>query len=59
MPAEMANWVGLVLAGDRYQVTSKLGEGGMGLVYRASDATATGRFSRIAMSSLRPNRYGG
>jgi serine/threonine protein kinase len=37
MPTRTADWVGLTLDG-RYAVTAKLGEGGMGLVYRAKDA---------------------
>jgi WD40 repeat protein len=37
MTTQGTNWVGLVLGGNRYQVTARLGEGGMGLVYRARD----------------------
>jgi serine/threonine-protein kinase len=37
MTTDTATWVGQTLSGDRYQVTAKLGEGGMGLVYRALD----------------------
>jgi len=36
MTTDTATWVGVQLAG-RYQVTAKLGEGGMGFVYRATD----------------------
>ena len=36
MPTETADWVGLTLDG-RYAVAAKLGEGGMGFVYRATD----------------------
>ncbi len=37
MTRDTANWVGLQLAGGRYQVLSKLGEGGMAHVYKATD----------------------
>ncbi|NLX97265.1 MAG: protein kinase [Rhodopirellula sp.] len=37
MTAQSLEWVGLELAGRRYSVADKIGEGGMGYVYRAQD----------------------
>ncbi|NUQ61127.1 MAG: protein kinase [Pirellulales bacterium] len=38
MPTHVGDWIGVRLSGARYTVTAKLGEGGMGAVYRARDA---------------------
>src|SRR4051812_31138221 len=37
MSVETANWIGRSLAHGRFAVTARLGQGGMGTVYRAHD----------------------
>lgn len=51
MTLDPTNWLGAKLAGGRYEISARLGEGGMGQVYRAHDHNL---FADVVIKAPRP-----